>query len=86
MQKPWFDPDTGILLLDDYVSQMPSFQKVTSDSRVTDSELREQGERVVSLLKRVDSLMNPETREAVTDALCELTVLYQLQHLHAVGK
>ena len=39
MSQPWFDSKTGTLLLDEYVSQRPSFRKVMEDSVVTDEEV-----------------------------------------------
>jgi hypothetical protein len=78
--QPWFDTTTGVLLLDDYVATRPSFQRVVADDRVTDDELKNQAGHVVSLLQKAESLLSPEARQAVTEALCELAVLYELQH------
>lgn len=79
MNKPWFDPKTGILLLDEYVAEMPSFQKIMADNIVTDEEITEHAQNVVSLLKKLEVLLTPELKSLTTKALCEMAVLYALQ-------
>ena len=78
MSRPWFDPETGVLLLDEYVARMPSYRDVIEDATVTDAELAEHADRTVTLLRRLETLLSPEAREVATDALCELAVLYAL--------
>ena len=41
MEKPWFDAETGVVLLDDYVMEMDSYKKIAEDSVVTDAEIAE---------------------------------------------
>ena len=84
MSQPWFNAETGTLLLDEYVVQRPSFRKVMEDSVVTDEEVTEQAHRVLSLF----------FPEAGGDAhaggplgghrggLGELAVLYALERYH----
>jgi hypothetical protein len=82
MGKPWFDPETGVLMIDQYVETMPSFQKIMADGVVTDSEILEHGNKVVGLLKKLESEMTPEIKDLVTEVLCEIAVLYTLQRQH----
>ena len=83
MNRPWFDPETGALLLDEYVAEMPSFQKVIEDQVVTEREVTQQAERVVECLKNLEDSLPETTRSSATDALCELAVLYALErHYH----
>lgn len=79
MKRPWFDAETSLLLLDEYVTTMPSFQKVMADSVVTDEELEQQTERTIQLLKKLERMLSPEAQETATDALSELAVLFTLQ-------
>jgi hypothetical protein len=79
MDKPWFDPNSGLLLFDEYVADMPSFQKIMADEVITDSELTEHGQRVISLLKRLEAALAPDIKRLASEALCELAVLYALQ-------
>jgi len=76
MDKPWFDAESGILLLDEYVAELPSFTKIMEDGIVTHSEVMEQSQRVVELLKELESRLDPATKELAMQVLCELSVLY----------
>lgn len=80
MKRPWFDPQTNMLLIDEHVTAMPSFQKAMADSVVTNDELEAQAMRTVELLKKLESMISPEAQETATEALCELAVLFALQH------
>lgn len=79
MKRRWFDPQTHMLLIDEYVTTMPSFQKAIADTVITNDELEEQAERTVALLKKLEGMLSPEAQETATDALCELAVLFSLQ-------
>jgi len=50
MDKPWFDQETGTLMLDEYVVEMDSYRRIVEDETITDDELVEQTQRVASLL------------------------------------
>lgn len=76
MNKPWFDPQTNTLLLDEYVLEMDSFKKILEDSVITSDEVASQAERVVNLLAKLERMLSPEAKEVATDTLCELAVLY----------
>lgn len=78
MNKPWFDPDTGVLLFDQYIAEMPSFKKIMADEVITEEELAEQAARVATLLKELDARLSPEHKEIATAALAELAVLHFL--------
>lgn len=80
MKRPWFDPQTNMLLLDEYVTTMSSFQRAMADSVVTNDELESQALHTVDLLKKLEGMLSPEAQEIATDALCELAVLFALQH------
>ncbi|MGR9116336.1 MAG: hypothetical protein ACU85E_11265 [Gammaproteobacteria bacterium] len=81
MNRPWFDPETGVLILDEYVSQMPSFKKIMADNLITDTELAEHAANVTDKLKQLDAALPPDIKELATDALCELAVLYTIMRL-----
>lgn len=82
-EKPWFDPDNGVVLFDQYVAEMPSFQKVLADNVVTNEEFVAQAEKVVGLLHQLESMLTPEARTVCTTALCELAVLNAFMNLRA---
>jgi hypothetical protein len=83
MSRPWFDETTGILKLDEYVQEMPSFLKVLADGIVTDAELDDHARRVVALLRQLDARLPPDLQVLATETLCELAVLYALQRRHS---
>jgi hypothetical protein len=79
MDKPWFDPQTGTLMLDEYVAELDSYQRIVEDEAITDDELVEQTQRVTSLLQQLEGTLSPEAKAIATQALAELTVLNALQ-------
>ncbi len=79
MDRPWFDQDTGTLLLDEYVLERDSYRRIVEDELITDAELVEQTQRVASLLQRLEEVLSPEAKALATEALCELAVLNALQ-------
>ena len=78
-EKPWFDQETGTLLLDEYVAELDSYRRIVEDETITDAELVEQTQRVASLLRRLEEALSPEAKAIATAALGELTVLNALQ-------
>lgn len=78
MEKPWFDADSGDLLMDRYVADSPSYQRVLADDRIEDQELAEQAQRVSDLFARLEGQLPPEAHDAFTDAMSELAVLNAL--------
>jgi hypothetical protein len=79
MDKPWFDQETGTLLLDEYVLEMDSYRRIVEDDTITDDELVEQTQRVTSLLRQLEETLSPEAKAIATEALGELAVLNALQ-------
>jgi flagellin-specific chaperone FliS len=77
--RPWFDRETGTLLLDEYVVEMDSYRRIVEDETITDAELVEQTQRVASLLRQLEEALSPEAKAIATEALSELAVLNALQ-------
>ena len=48
MNKPWFDPDTGTLMLGEYVLEMDSYPRIVEDEAIADAELDAQTQRAAS--------------------------------------
>ena len=67
------------MLLDEYVLEMESFRRIVEDETITDAELVEQTQRVVSLLRQLEEALSPEAKSIATEALSELAVLNALQ-------
>ena len=77
--KPWFDQQTGTLMLDEYVVEMDSYRRIVEDESISDDELVEQTQRVTSLLQQLEDTLSPEAKAIATEALGELAVLNALQ-------
>ena len=79
MDRPWFDEQTGTLLLDDYAVEMDSYRRIVEDETITDAELLDQTQRVMSLLQQLEVVLSPEAKALATETLSELAVLSALQ-------
>jgi hypothetical protein len=79
MDRPWFDQDTGTLLLDEFVLEMDSYRRIVEDEVITDAKLVEQTQRVASLLGRLEEALSSEVKALATETLGELAVLNALQ-------
>ena len=79
MDKPWFDQETGTLMLDEYGVEMDSYRRIVEDETITDDELVEQTQRVASLLRQLEETLSPEAKALAAEALSELAVLSALQ-------
>jgi hypothetical protein len=79
MDRPWFERETGALMLDRYVVEMESYRRIVEDEIITDAELIEQTQRVTSLLQQLEETLSLEAKAIATEALGELAVLNALQ-------
>jgi hypothetical protein len=79
MDRPWFDEQTGTLLLDDYAVEMDSYRRIVEDETITDAELLDQTQRVMSLLQQLEEVLSPEAKALATEVFSELAVLNALQ-------
>ncbi|MHA1739739.1 MAG: hypothetical protein ACTSWD_14210 [Candidatus Heimdallarchaeota archaeon] len=82
MHKPLFNPTTGEILIEKYVSEMPSFQKIMEDNLVEPHEIAEQNARVIKLLHRLENTVSDDVQDMITELLCELAVLGSIQSIY----
>lgn len=76
-----FFDESGCLNIDDIIIQQPSFIKIMEDGIVTDEEIEEQKERVITLLKKFEQNSTPEQIERVRELLAEISVLVAANNL-----
>jgi hypothetical protein len=81
MERPLFDKETNMFLLDEYVCQMNSYKKIMEDGIVTNEEILIQTQRVIEKLKKLDEILSDDAKEILTDALGEIAVLYAASRL-----
>jgi hypothetical protein len=79
MDLPWFDEQSGTVLLDDYVVTRESYRRITADQEITEAEVSEQVRKVTGLLKQLEGMLTADVKKVATDALCELAVLHVLR-------
>ncbi len=70
-----FFEEDGILNIDDLVMAQPSFQKMIEDGVITEKELHEQSNRVISSLKAFEATATEEQIDQVRELLAEISVL-----------
>ena len=80
--------ENGILCIDELVSARPSFQKIMEDGIITNEEMEEQSDLVLSILNRIEKTFSPEQVREVEELLVEMSVLYaahqhkEIQDIH----
>ncbi len=80
--------EQGFIDIDEMIAQEPSFQKIMEDGVVTGDELREQTDRVISLLHEVENRFSEEDQLLVKRLFAEANVLsaiYQYYTLQNIG-
>jgi hypothetical protein len=81
-KSTWFDEASSESLIADKAQQLESFLAAMADGKVTDSEVKEQEDRVVKLMKEIEPQLDPKLHERVTQLLCELTAYDLMQSLN----
>ncbi len=76
MGKPWFDAETGVLMLDDYITSLPSYKTYVADGIIIPSEVAAQAQNLAASLKKLEESLSPEQHALATEALCETAFLY----------
>ena len=80
--------EQGFLDIDEMIAQEPSFQKIMADGVVTNDELREQTDRVINLLREVETRLSEEDQLLVKRLFAEtnvLSVIYHQYELQNIG-
>ena len=80
----WFDEKTHVPLVEKYARQLDSFVATMADGKVEPSELLAQEERLITLMKEVEPLLDDALHAKVTQLLCELTAYDLMQTVAAM--
>jgi hypothetical protein len=78
----WFDEESQKPMIETYARQLKSFIQTMADGKVEKKEIKDQEERLVSLMKEIEPQLEPELHEKVTQLLCELTAYDLMQTLY----
>ena len=79
-----FFNEEGILNIDEAVVESPSYKKIMEDGIVTEEELVNQAEKVVSSLKTMEKKYNEEQLLEIKALLTEASVLYAVYNIHSI--
>lgn len=70
--------------LDEAVMNQPTFKKIMEDGIVTEQEIKEQSERIVSILKSMEKNYTEEQQREIKELLVEAGVLFTTSQYHAL--
>ncbi len=76
-----FFDESASLNIDDLILQQSSFQKIMEDGVVTEEEIKEQQERVVELLHKLEQNLSSEQIDMVRELLAEISVLVAVRNI-----
>lgn len=76
--------EQGFIDIDEMIAQEPSFQKIMADGIVTDDELKQQSELVISLLREVENRFSEEDQQLVKKLFAETNVLSVIYHQYSL--
>lgn len=84
VRQSWLDDNSQTTLIDEYTQKLSTFMEAIADGHVDDSELMEQEQRLVTLMKQVEPSLDDALHAKVTRLLCELTAFNVMQTLHSL--
>ena len=72
----------GIIDIDELIAKQSSFQNIMDDGVVTDEELQDQTQRVISLLHEAEKRFNEEDLQFIKTLFAETNVLSTIYHYY----
>lgn len=79
-----FFNEKGILNIDDIVTNNDSFKRIMDDGIVTDEEVKAQSDKIVFMLKDMESRYTEPQLFEIKNLLAETSVLYAIYQLNAL--
>ena len=79
-----FFNEQGMLNLDEAVMNQPTSKKIMEDGIVTEQEVKEQSERIISILKSMEKNYTEEQQREIKELLVETGVLFTTSQYHAL--
>lgn len=78
----WFDDKAAQPIIHEQVSKLEAFTNALADGMVSKAELSGQEQRLVAVMKKVESDLNDDQHAKVTTLLVELTAYNIMRLLH----
>ncbi len=82
----WFDETREEPLIADQAQRLETFLAAMADGRVDEAELKAQEQRLVSVMREVEPLLDETMHAKITQLLCELTAYDIMQAVHSLGQ
>ena len=79
-----FFNEEGILNIDEMVVINASFKNIMEDGIVTEEEIRNQSDKVVAMLRDMETKYNEEQLAEIKNLLVESSVLYAVYNFHSI--
>ena len=84
MKNIFFDND-GSLIINEAIINHPSYKKILEDSVVTEDELKEQIDVVLSLFKKIEEECNDVQKELIKELLIESNILNTISKIYSLN-
>jgi hypothetical protein len=78
----WFDEATDLPIIDEQAQKLESFAEAMADGQIEKKELQNQQERLLAVMREVESVLNDAQHEKVTRLLVELSAYNIMRLLH----
>lgn len=79
-----FFDELGVLNIDEMVAENTSFQNIMADGMVSDEEVKMQSDKVVGLLRDMESKYSEEQLAEIKSLLVESSVLYAIYNFYSL--
>jgi hypothetical protein len=83
-KQSWLDDKAQAPLIDGYVQKLGTFVEAMADGHIDDNELRQQEQRLTTLMKEVEPTLSDAQHAQVTKLLCELSAYNIMQTLNTL--
>lgn len=79
-----FFNEDGILNIDEMVVNNASFKNIMEDGVITEEEVKNQSDKVIALLRDLESKYNENQIAEIKNLLVETSVLYAVYNFHSI--
>ena len=79
-----FFNEKGILDIDELVETNLAFKKIVEDGIISEEEIRKQSEKIVAMLREMESKYNETQLAEIKQLLVESSVLYTVYSFHSI--
>lgn len=79
-----FFNENGILNIDELVVNSASFKKMMEDGVITESEIKEHSEKVITLLHAMEQKYSQEQLQEIQELLVETAVMYAVYNVYSI--